>query len=131
MNVTTGQQMLLCLSQYSLLESLYPGRIYYSDVKQIIQEVGINEYPHVLQAAKLNCCFCNYEWRHINSSRCPSRKDAALAINLHTYNNIILMLREIVVITLTDISLPTGSINSDGRWVCRQQSLCGQPSPFL
>jgi hypothetical protein len=44
-----------------------------------------------------------------------------------------MMLREIVVMMRTDIAmlaLVAGSINSDGRWICRQQSLCGQPSPF-
>lgn len=60
MNVTARQQMLLYLSQYLLTESLYPGGIYYSDVKQIIQEVGINEYPHFLQVASVSFSFCNY-----------------------------------------------------------------------
>jgi hypothetical protein len=42
------------------------------------------------------------------------------------------MLRETVVTmrTHTAILAVVGSINSDGRWVCQQQSLCGQSSPF-
>lgn len=157
MSVTVGQQMLLYLSQYSLPESLYPGRIYYCDVKQIIQEVGINEHLHVLQVAKVYFSSCNSqsEWRHINTWRCakrlpqrdlgllvkgvgmacllcPSHKGAILAIMLHTYNFIVMMLREIVVMISTDIAmlaLLASNINSDGRWICRQL-LCGQPSPF-